>query len=61
MTEPAQTPVTRRAFLKTVAAAAAAPLLAGAPGAMAQSPARGATKVLDFQTAADDTCEQFLG
>ena len=53
MTEPGQTPVTRRAFLKTVAAAAAAPLLAGAPGAMAQSPARGATKVLDFQTAAD--------
>jgi hypothetical protein len=36
-------------------------LLAGAPGAMARSPARGATKVLDFQTAADDTCEQVLG
>src|ERR1700674_5679812 len=41
-------PVTRRAFLKTAAAAAAmAPLLAGAPQAS------GATKVLDFQTAAD--------
>ena len=62
MTESGQTPVTRRTFLKTAAAAAVVgPLLAGAPGAMAQSPARGATKVLDFQTAADDTCEQFLG
>jgi iron(III) transport system substrate-binding protein len=48
MTESGQTPVTRRAFLKTAAGAAAVvPLLAGA------HPARGATKVLDFQTGAD--------
>jgi hypothetical protein len=53
MTESGQTPITRRAFLKTAAAAAATPLLAGTPFASAQSPARSATKVLDFQTAAD--------
>lgn len=54
MTEPAQTAVTRRGFLRTGAlAAAAAPFLAGAPFASAQSPARAATKVLDFQTSAD--------
>src|SRR5258706_5082695 len=41
-------PVSRRAFLKTAAAAAAAaPLFAGA------REARGATKVLDFQTSSD--------
>ena len=54
MTESGQTPVTRRSFLRTGAlAAAAVPLLAGAPFASAQSPARGVTKVLDFQTSAD--------
>ena len=52
MTEPNQTAVTRRGFLRTGAlAAAAAPLLARAPFASAQ--ARTATKVLDFQTLAD--------
>src|SRR6266542_3310603 len=54
MTEPNQTAVTRRGFLRTGAlAAAAAPLLSRAPLASAQSPARSATKVLDFQTLAD--------
>src|SRR5437870_6593637 len=53
MTEPVPTAVTRRGFLKTSALAAAAPLLAGAPLASAQSPVRAATKVLDFQTLAD--------
>src|SRR5256886_9324132 len=48
MTESPRIPFTRRAFLKTAAGAAVAtPFLTGAP------PARGATKVLDFQTAAD--------
>ena len=47
MTESERTTFTRRSFLKAGALAAAAPLLAGV------SPARGATKVLDFQTAAD--------
>jgi iron(III) transport system substrate-binding protein len=54
MTDPIQTRVTRRRFLRSGAlAAAAAPLLARAPLAAAQSPARGATKVLDFHTMAD--------
>src|SRR5438128_4860978 len=53
MTEPVPTAVTRRGFLKTSALAAAAPLLSRAPLASAQSPARSATKVLDFQTLAD--------
>jgi iron(III) transport system substrate-binding protein len=54
MTDPSQTPVSRRGFIKRGAlAAAAAPLLARAPFAAAQGPARGATKVLDFQTGAD--------
>jgi len=53
MTEPAQTAVTRRGFLKAGALAAAAPLLADVPFAAAQSPARGVTKVHDFQTSAD--------
>jgi len=48
MTEPGQTSFTRRSFLKAGALAAAAAPFAWAPG-----PARGATKVLDFQTAAD--------
>jgi len=48
MIEPGSTHVTRRAFLKTAAAAAAAaPILGSVPSA------RGATKVLDFQTSAD--------
>src|SRR5438128_3331959 len=52
MTEPNQTAVTRRGFLRTGAlVAAAAPLLARAPLTSAQ--ARAATKVLDFQTLAD--------
>ena len=52
MTEPNQTAVTRRGFLRTGAlVAAAAPLLARAPLTAAQ--ARAATKVLDFQTLAD--------
>ncbi len=53
MTESGHTPVSRRSFLKAGALAAAAPLLGGVPSASAQSPARGATKVLDFQTSAD--------
>jgi iron(III) transport system substrate-binding protein len=54
MTEPFQTGVTRRSFLRAGAlAAAAAPVLARAPFAVAQTPTRSATKVLDFQTAAD--------
>ena len=52
MTQPAKTIVTRRGFLRAGALAAAAPVLAGAPFALAQSPAR-VTKVLDFQTGAD--------
>jgi iron(III) transport system substrate-binding protein len=51
MTESGQTPVTRRSFLKAGAIVAAGPLMAGVP--FAASPARGATKVLDFQTSAD--------
>ena len=50
MTESHKVSITRRGFLKTGAAAAAAPLLARAPLGHAQ--ARG-TKVLDFQTGAD--------
>ena len=50
MTESAKPSVTRRGFLRTGAAAAAAPLLARASLGHAQ--ARG-TKVLDFQTGAD--------
>src|SRR5690349_327223 len=53
MTEPEHSAVTRRGFLKTGAIAAAAPLLADVPFAAAQTPARGASKVHDFQTAAD--------
>src|SRR5512145_3399562 len=54
MIDPIQASVTRRRFLRSGAlAAAAAPLLARAPLAAAQSPARGATKVLDFHTLAD--------
>ena len=45
--------VTRRGFLKTGALVAAVPLLADVPFAAAQSPARNATKVHDFQTSAD--------
>ena len=46
--------VTRRGFLRTgVLAAAAGPVLAHGPFALAQTPARAATKVLDFQTGAD--------
>jgi len=53
MTEAEQTAVTRRGFLKAGALAAAAPLLADVPLALAQSPARNVTKVHDFQTSAD--------
>ena len=54
MTKPDDAAVTRRGFLRTGAlAAAAAPFLARAPFASAQGAARSATKVLDFQTAAD--------
>ncbi len=53
MTEFGQTALTRRSFLKAGTLAAAAPVLAGVPFASAQSPARGVTKVLDFQTSAD--------
>jgi iron(III) transport system substrate-binding protein len=53
MTEPTQTTVTRRRFLAAGALAAAAPILAGTPLASAQSSARSASKVLDFQTGAD--------
>ena len=53
MTEAEQTAVTRRGFLKAGALAAATPLLADVPLALAQSPARNATKVHDFQTSAD--------
>src|SRR2546427_2741833 len=52
MAEPAQTAATRRGFLKAGALAAAAPLLADVPFAAAQSPARGVSKVHDFQTSA---------
>ena len=53
MTESGRTPVTRRSFLRTGALAAAAPLLARAPLAEAQSPTRGISRVHDFQTSAD--------
>jgi iron(III) transport system substrate-binding protein len=54
MTEPRHTDVTRRRFLRTGAlAAVAVPLVGHMPFASAQSPARGVTKVLDFQTGAD--------
>jgi hypothetical protein len=46
MTDPIQSPVTRRRFLRSGAlAAAAAPLLARAPLVAAQSPARGFVSV----------------
>jgi iron(III) transport system substrate-binding protein len=48
MTEPGRTSFTRRSFLKAGALVAAA-----APFAWAPDPARGATKVLDFQTSSD--------
>src|SRR5499433_32574 len=53
MTEAEHSAVTRRGFLKVGALAAAAPLLADVPLAAAQSAARGANKVHDFQTSAD--------
>ena len=53
MTESLPTTITRRRFLRTGAlAAAAGPILAGAPLAQAQTAVR-VTKVLDFQTGAD--------
>ena len=62
MTQPAKTIVTRRGFLRVGALAAAAPVLAGAPFALAQSPAR-VTKVLDFQTSLNGRrlCENTVG
>ncbi len=45
--------ITRRRFVRYGAFAAAAPVLARAPFASAQSPARAATRILDFQTSAD--------
>ena len=54
MTRRSRTSVTRRGFLRAdVLAAAVGPVLAHARFASAQTPARAATKVLDFQTGAD--------
>src|SRR5438477_12690959 len=47
--------ITRHRFVRYVALAAAAHVLARAPFASAQSPARATTKILDFQTSADVT------